>query len=54
MSIHNHIEPKHRERERLKQEIAENSGWYFIDFLGNIPRHRPYSFVLFGVEPRYM
>lgn len=48
MNIDNHIEAKYRERERLKQEIKKNQGWYFIDFLGNIPRHRPYGFTLFN------
>lgn|GEM_PF-3474647 len=39
---------KYQERERLKQEIKKNQGWYFIDFIGNIPRHRPYGFTLFN------
>ena len=41
-----YIQNKYSEREKLKQEIAKNQGWYFIDFLGNIPRHRPYGFTL--------
>lgn len=44
----NYIEKKSSERERLKQQITENKGWYFIDFLGNIPRDRPYGFTLFN------
>lgn len=40
------IKVKYQEREKLKQQIAENQGWYFIDFIGNIPAHRPYSFTL--------
>ena len=42
------IEAKYQETERLKQEIAEDSGWYFIDFISNIPCHRPYGFTLFN------
>ena len=45
----NYIENKYSERKRLKQQIAENNDWYFIDFLGNIFRHRPYSFALFNL-----
>ncbi|MGD1920551.1 MAG: hypothetical protein ACFCAD_17695 [Pleurocapsa sp.] len=44
------MENKYLVREKLKQQIAENQGWYFIDFLGNIPRHRPYGFTLFAKQ----
>ena len=37
-------------REKLKQQIAKNSRWYFIIFLRNLPSHALYSFTLFN-EP---
>lgn len=43
-------EAKYSTREKLKQEIKENQGWYFITFVRDLPIHRPYGFTLFN-EP---
>lgn len=43
-------ENKYLTREKLKQQIAEDSGWYFITYIHELPSNRPYSFTLFN-EP---
>lgn len=37
-------------REKLKQEVQEKQGWYFIAFAKELPSNRPYGFTLFN-EP---
>ena len=43
-------ETKYTIREKLKQEIKQKQGWYFITFDRELPAHRPYGFTLFN-EP---
>ena len=43
-------EPKYLAREKLKRQIKEKQGWYFITFVRELPTHRPYGFTLFN-EP---
>ena len=41
------ISEKFLKREELKQQIKEKQGWYFITFVCELPRDRPYGFTLF-------
>ena len=35
---------------KLKQQIKQSKGWYFITFVKNLPNYRPYGFTLYD-EP---
>ena len=35
-------------REKLKQEIEDKQGWYFIAFINELSPKRPYGFTLFN------
>ena len=35
-------------REKLKQQIESDRGWYFIGFSCELPPNRPYGFTLFN------
>lgn len=41
-------EDKYIAREKLKQEVKEQQGWYFITFVNELPFKRPYGFTLFN------
>ena len=41
------ITEKYLKREELKQQIKEKQGLYFITFVRELPRDRPYGFTLF-------
>ena len=34
-------------REELKRQIEQNKGWYFITFVDDLPRDRPYGFTIY-------
>lgn len=46
----NNLESKYLTREKLKQQIESDRGWYFVTFIRNLPSNRPYGFSLFN-EP---
>lgn len=46
----NNLKSKYLMREKLKQLIEGDRGWYFITYRRNLPSNRPYDFCLFG-EP---
>lgn len=41
---------KYSTREKLKQQIESDRGWYFVTFIRDLPSNRPYGFSLFN-EP---
>ena len=41
------INEKYLIREKLKQQVKEKQGWYFINFVRELPSDRPYGFTLF-------
>ena len=48
--LNNNLKSKYSVREKLKQQIESDLGWYFIAFIRNLPSNRPYGFSLFN-EP---
>lgn len=46
----NYFENKYSTKEKLKQQIESDRGWYFITFVRELPSNRPYGFTLFN-EP---
>ena len=48
--MNNNLESKYSTREKLKQQIESDRGWYFITFIRDLPDNRPYGFSLFN-EP---
>ena len=49
MTNHN-SKTKYLVKEKLKQQIESDRGWYFITFVRDLPLNRPYGFTLFN-EP---
>lgn len=41
---------KHLTQAKLKQQIKQNKGWYFISLVQDLPKNRPYGFTLYD-EP---
>lgn len=46
----NNFESKYSTREKLKQQIESDRGWYFVTLIRDLPSTRPYGFSLFN-EP---
>ncbi|MFM2310966.1 MAG: hypothetical protein RLZZ04_242 [Cyanobacteriota bacterium] len=46
----NNFESEYSTREKLKEQIESDRGWYFVTFIRDLPDNRPYGFSLFN-EP---